>query len=233
MISETDIQTHSKEKGTLEIKPFSELCLMDNYMFDVATLDIETCKSIIEIALHIRIKEIRWKENQKPLPGPPGKRGVRLDFIVVDEEGNWYDVEMQARDVGNLPKRTRFYRARQDSPLLNQGEKGFDKLPPMYIIFICDFDLFGYGKYRYTFQNRCREVEGLLLKDEVTTVFLNTQGNNPEEVEPELVEFLRLVKDNTGKETNEYRDNRVRMMYDKIKRLKTIAEMEVDYMASS
>ncbi|MCD8327271.1 MAG: hypothetical protein LUC90_11530 [Lachnospiraceae bacterium] len=103
----------------------------------------------------------------------------------------------------------------------------------MYIIFICDFDLFGYGKYRYTFQNTCREVERLVLPDEVSTVFLNTQGSNPEEVEPELVEFLKFLKDNTGKNTNEYNDNRVRKTYDKIKRLKTIAEMEVDYMASS
>ncbi|MCD7739001.1 MAG: Rpn family recombination-promoting nuclease/putative transposase, partial [Lachnospiraceae bacterium] len=232
MKQEQDILTPAKEKAKRGIKPFSELCMMDNYLFSVATMDLETCKSIIEIALHIRIKEIRFKEGEKVLPGPPGKRGVRLDFVAIDGEGRLFDVEMQAHNRGNLQKRTRFYKAKRDSPLLNQGEIGFEKLPRTYIIFICDFDLFGQGRYRYTFRNHCEEDLNLVLQDEVCTVFLNTQGTNPEEVEPELVEFMKFVRDNAGESANEYTDERIRRMYDKVKHLRRVARMEEDYMES-
>ncbi|MFR8473266.1 MAG: hypothetical protein ACLVB2_10960, partial [Clostridium fessum] len=38
------------------IKPLRELNLIDDYMFDVATMDLETCKAIIELSLNIRIQ---------------------------------------------------------------------------------------------------------------------------------------------------------------------------------
>ncbi len=232
MNSETVIHATTKEKAGKEPKPFSELCLMDNYMFGVATRDIQTCKSIIEIALGIHIQEIRWKEGEKEQPGPRGKRGVRLDFIVIDDEGRFFDVEMQRKRVKDLPRRTRFYKARNDSPLLNQGEQGFEKLPDSYIIFICDFDLFGLGKYRYTFRNRCEEVPELILEDGMCTVFLNAKGTNDMEVEPELVEFMKFVRDNTCFDASDYTDERIKKMYQKVQDLKRIGAMEDGYMAS-
>lgn len=96
----------------------------------------------------------------------PGKRGIRMDFYVEEEDGRIFDVEMQKRNIGNIPKRTRFYQALLDAPLLTSGEKGFDNLNPTYIVIICGFDLYGLGKYRYTFENQCREVLGLPLGDE-------------------------------------------------------------------
>lgn len=228
---ETDRQElpHTKER---KIKPFQELNLMDDYMFDLATLDIETCKDIVELSLHIRIREIRWKEGQKVIHNLPGKRGIRLDFYVEDIDGVIFNVEMQIKNVGNLPKRTRFYRALIDSPLLKSGEKEFDHLPPTYIIFICGFDAFGYGKYRYTFQSMCREEPGLTLGDECTTVFLNTRGTNKEEVEPELIDFLHFVEKSTKDVAESSEDERIHNMYKRIESLKKTVEMEMDYMTA-
>lgn len=84
-------------------------------MFDIATMDLEICRSIIELSLNIRIREIRWKEGQKVLHNLPGKRGVRLDFYVEDMEGTIYNVEMQRRSHPALGKRTRFYSALMDA----------------------------------------------------------------------------------------------------------------------
>lgn len=39
------------EKATSDINPFSELNLIDDYMFDIATMDLEICRSIIELSL--------------------------------------------------------------------------------------------------------------------------------------------------------------------------------------
>ncbi len=211
-------------------KPFADLNLIDDFLFDVATVDLETCKDIIELSLNIRIREIRWKEGQKVVHNVPGCRGIRLDFYVIDETGHLYDVEMQARNTGNIPKRTRFYKALLDAPLLKSGEAGFDRLPTACIIFICGFDLFGYGKYRYTFDNRCREVPELTLEDGLYTVFLNTEGNNEDEVEPALVEFLKFVRNSSQAIAASCADSRVRRLGGKIARLKSRAELEAEYM---
>lgn len=75
-------------------KSFGELDLVDDYMFDVVTEDLESCKLILELAMGIHIKEIRWRENQKVIHNRPGKRGARLDFYVETEEGTVYDLEL-------------------------------------------------------------------------------------------------------------------------------------------
>ena len=137
--------------------PLEHMNLMDDFLFDVATVDLETCKIIIELSLGIKIREIRWKEGQKVVHNIPGNRGIRMDFYVEDSEGQVFDVEMQKRNEGNIPKRTRFYQALIDAPMLKSGERGFDNLKPAYIIVICGFDQYGFGKYRYTFENRCKE----------------------------------------------------------------------------
>ena len=212
------------------IKPFSELNLIDDFMFNIATMDLELCKDIVELSLNIKIREIRWKEGQKVIYNIPGKRGIRLDFYIVDENGKVYDVEMQASNKGNIPKRTRYYKALLDSPMLKSGEEGFDALPVTYVIFICGFDLFGYGKYRYTFENRCREVPELVLPDELHTVILNTRGTNETEVESSLVDFLKFVENSSQKPENNPEDRRIRRIYEKVSVLKGRIELEAEYM---
>lgn len=146
--------------------PLQKLNLMDDFLFDAATVDLGTCKIIIELSLGITIRNIVWKEGQKVIHNLPGNRGIRLDFYVEDDQGQVFDVEMQKRNEGNIPKRTRFYQALIDAPMLKSGERGFDGLKPAYIVVICGFDLFGYGLYRYTFDNRCKEVPDLVMGDE-------------------------------------------------------------------
>lgn len=217
-------------KATSDIKPFSELNLIDDYMFDIATMDLEICRSIIELSLNIRIREIRWKEGQKVLHNLPGKRGVRLDFYVEDMEGTIYNVEMQRRSHPALGKRTRFYSALMDAPLLKQGEKGFDRLPRTFLIFICGFDLFDAGKYRYTFQQTCTEIPNLILGDERQIIFLNTKGKNKKEVEPQLVQFLDFIQNSSGDHIQATTDPRIVNMYHHLETLKQRADMEADYM---
>jgi predicted transposase/invertase (TIGR01784 family) len=156
------------------MEALQKLNLADDFLFDVATVDLDVCKTILELSMNIKIREIRWKEGQKVVHNLPGKRGIRMDFYVEDETGKIYDVEMQKRNEGNIPKRTRFYQALMDAPLLKSGEKGFDNLNATCIVMICTFDLFGHGKYRYTFENQCKEVPGLNLGDESTKIILNT-----------------------------------------------------------
>ena len=57
------------------LAPLQKLNLMDDFLFDAATGDLETCRIIIELSLGIRIRNIAWKEGQKVIRNLPGNRG--------------------------------------------------------------------------------------------------------------------------------------------------------------
>lgn len=217
-------------KNGNQIKPLRELNLLDDFLFDAATVDLETCRIILELSLGFPVRSIRWKEGQKVIHNLPGKRGIRMDFYVEDADGKIYDVEMQKRNYGNIPKRTRFYQALQDAPLLERGEEGFDNLNPLYIIVICGFDLFGKGKYRYTFQNLCKEDMDLELGDESTKIFLNTKGKNDKETEQSLIDFLHYIEKSSEENLPENCDERLKHLHKTVQRIKASEQMEVSYM---
>lgn len=71
-----------KNQGEKKGRTLKDLNLMDDFLFDVATEDLETCKTIIEFATGKRLKSLRWKEGQKVIHNLPGKRGIRMDFVA-------------------------------------------------------------------------------------------------------------------------------------------------------
>ena len=114
----TDKQLNMQMMSREEIlAPLKKMNLIDDFLFDVATSDLENCKIIIELSLEIQLKGLRWKEGHRVIHNLPGKRGIRMDFCAEDLNGNIFDVEMQKENEGNLPKRTRFYQAMQDAPI--------------------------------------------------------------------------------------------------------------------
>ena len=213
-----------------ESKTLQELNLTDDFLFDVATEELENCKAIIELTTGLRLKSLKWKSGQKVIHNLPGKRGVRLDFIAESEDGRIFDVEMQNRNEVNIPKRTRFYQALIDAPILKSGERGFDKMNPLYIIIICNYDPYGKKKYCYTFDNQCKEVPGLRLGDEVTKLLLSTKGENKEEVSKELVDFLHYVTESNENGLPDECDERLKRLHESIREIKASADMEVEYM---
>ena len=78
-------------------KPLKEMNLTDDFLFDVATAELENCKTIIELSTGLRLKSLKWKEGQKVIHNIPGKRGIRMDFVAESEDGRVFDVEMQNR----------------------------------------------------------------------------------------------------------------------------------------
>ena len=225
MVKNENFIMQAKESKTLQ-----ELNLTDDFLFDVATEELENCKAIIELTTGLRLKSLKWKSGQKVIHNLPGKRGVRLDFIAESEDGRIFDVEMQNRNEGNIPKRTRFYQALIDAPILKSGERGFDKMNPLYIIIICNYDPYGKKKYCYTFDNQCKEVPRLRLGDEVTKLLLSTRGENKEEVSKELVGFLHYVTESNENGLPDECDERLKRLHESIREIKASADMEVEYM---
>ena len=135
---------------------------------------------------------------------------------------------MQNKNENNLPKRSRYYQSELDVTSLKPGET-YNDLKPNYIIFICTFDPFGKGLYRYTFENRCLETD-MALGDETQKIFFSTKGNNPEDISEELAAFLEYVENSTDQCAAKTQSETVHKIHNKIKELKKHREMGVKYM---
>ncbi|MCD8148435.1 MAG: Rpn family recombination-promoting nuclease/putative transposase [Clostridiales bacterium] len=122
------------------------------------------------------------------------KRFVKLDVWAQDVDDVIYDTEVQKKNTGNLPKRSRYYQSVIDSKLLKPGVIDFNELNDVFIIIIAPFDLFGEERYVYTFSMQCEEVDGLMLHDGATRIFLNTHGMDDENITPELKELLYFLE---------------------------------------
>ena len=109
------------------------------------------------------------------------------------------------------------------------SEAKYEKLPNTYVIFICDFDPFAEEKYRYSFQNVCKET-GKNLGDGAETIFLNTRGKNPDEVSEELVSFLEFVRAGQDGNSEVFEDTYVTRLQNTIRQIKENRGKERQYM---
>lgn len=129
-------------------------------------------------------------ETQKAIAEAFNRRGVRLD-AYLDDGKTIYNIEMQTTRLPALPQRARLYQAQLDINQLQRGQQ-YDELRPTFIIFICTFDPFGRGQYRYSFRNMCEEAPGLVLADGAHKLFFSTVGTKGE-ISDELRQVLTYI----------------------------------------
>lgn len=208
-------------------KKFRDLDLKDAFLFAAAMQDPEICRMVLEIILGKTIPEVKV-HTEHSLLFSSDLRSVRLDVYANDTMEVTYNVEMQNDEKGELPKRSRFYQAEMDAAALKPGSR-FKDLKPSYIIFICTFDPFWDGLYRYTFENRCLERD-FELGDGTCKIFLNTRGTNDNEVPEILVNFLHYVEDSSDAYVERTTDFQIGKLHNKICNLKKSREWEAGYM---
>ena len=209
-------------------KRLKELTIKDNFMFGAVMMDEENCKGLLERVLEIPIERVEVSK-EKSIVYHPEYKGVRLDVYAKDENQTRYNVEMQVDRKVALGKRCRYYQSQMDMEMLLIGEE-YIELPNTYVIFICDFDPFGQGKYRYTFRTTCQESENVDLEDGRIAVFLNTHGRNEDEVPGELVTFLQYMKEDLEGSEKEFHDPYVEQLQKFIRKVKENREMEERFM---
>ncbi len=205
-----------------------ELTIKDNFMFGAVMMDEDNCKGLLERVLQIKIDHVEISR-EKSIVYHPEYKGVRLDVYAKDENQTRYNVEMQVEKKPALGKRSRYYQSQMDMEMLLAGED-YAELPNTYVIFICDFDPFGKGKYRYTFRARCEESSKADLEDGRTVVFLSTCGKNESEVPKELVTFLKYVKEDLAGSEKEFHDPYVERLQKFVRNVKENREMEERFM---
>ena len=209
-------------------KQLKELTIKDNFMFGAVMMDEENCKGLLERVLQIPIDHVEISR-EKSIVYHPEYKGVRLDVYAKDENQTRYNVEMQVQKKPALGKRSRYYQSQMDMEMLLAGED-YAELPNTYVIFICDFDPFGEGKYQYTFQIACRESSKVDLEDGRTIVFLSTYGKNEGEVPKELVTLLHYIREDVDGSEREYHDSYVERLQRFIREVKSNREMEERFM---
>ena len=117
-------QQDDKIKEKQMSKKYEELDFTDNFFFcKILMNNKDLCIELLELILQIKIKDIVYMAEQKPIEITVDARGIRLDVYVEDEKETVYDIEMQPTLKSNLPKRSRYYQGMINS-LTICGEKG-------------------------------------------------------------------------------------------------------------
>ena len=152
-------------------KKLKDLNLMDDFLFQAVMTYPDIGKlfaqRILELIFHRQFQNLTIVA-QKVYGGmDTDLRGARLDLYVEENDctkmdaaydDSIYDLEPDRNNrvsmVKAFPKRARFYHATIDRHILKSGEE-FDNLKNVYVIFLCNYDPFGYDRMQYTIKNMC------------------------------------------------------------------------------
>ena len=173
--------------------------ISSDFIFKLVFNHKQLAKKLIEKILGISIATLTVLQSEKfVLNGKKDGKAVRLDIFAKDDEGRGYDIEMQSSNDPNdpLPLRARYYVSMLDQEAINKGEL-YRELKQTFVIFICNFALFGGKRRMYTFNFRCNEDTSIKLNDNSTIVFLCSKGKSNSGVDKDIVSFLDYINDDS------------------------------------
>ena len=227
----------------MQRRKLEELNLMDDFLFNAVLTHPETGEKFIHKILKLlferEFKNLKLSAQKVYAGMNTDLRGARLDVCIegdyIDIEGSEipsvYDVEPdqnnKVKDVAAFPKRSRFYHAMIDSRSLKTGED-FGKLKQVYVIFICNYDPFGYDRVLYTIKNRCLEEPEMDYDDGAETLVLYTKGKKGT-ISEELRQFLNYMENTDQKNAVNEELQDIQRMVDVVKR---DGEVSLRYMKS-
>ena len=223
-------------------RKLEELNLLDDFLFNAMLtypkLGEEFTRKILKCLFGREFRKLRVIAQKSYGGMNTDLRGARLDVYVeeadsaaIDAENvpSVYDLEPDQNDKEKLiavfPKRVRFYHAIIDSRSLKSGED-FGKLKNVYVIFICNYDPFGYDRVKYTIRNMCEEELGMPYEDGAKTIVLNTKGTKGE-ISKELRELLQYMEHTTP--DNAVNDT-LKELQEMVEQVKRDGEVSLSYM---
>ena len=172
--------------------------IANNFIFyKVMHNNPDICKELLEILLQIQIDHIEM-QTEETIEIDYGKKGVILDVYAVGAS-KAFNLEMQATDTGELPKRSRYYQGILDVQELNSGDD-YKDLKDSYVIFICVPDIFNKGLAKYTFENLCLEDTEIKLNDRAYKYFFIAKNYDKITNEKQKA-FLKLVSSNESSDS--------------------------------
>ena len=124
----------------------------------------------------LNVIKVITQDSYKNLHG----RSIRIDVLAVDEDGVYYNIEIQRSDKGGSPKRARYHSGIIDAAVTEPGED-FDKLPEQYIIFITERDIPGRGMAVYEYVYTEKQL-GIPLGDGTHILYVNNEFRDDSDI---------------------------------------------------
>ena len=217
----------------MQRRKLEELNLLDDFLFHAMLAYPDTgeafIRKLLETLFDRKFPHLKIRAQESFVGVNTDLRGARLD-VYIEEDGSVqingeeipavYDVEPdhnhKAAEIKAFPKRARFYHAMIDRRSLKAGEH-FGKMKKVYVIFICDYDPFGYDRVLYTIKNRCLEEPTMPYEDDAETWVLYTRGKkgNISESLRQLLSYMENTNQNNAI-NEDLRD--IQQMVDQVKR---------------
>ena len=217
----------------MQRRKLEELNLLDDFLFNAMLAYPDTgeafIRKLLETLFDRKFPHLKIRAQESFAGVNTDLRGARLD-VYIEEDGSVqingdeiptvYDVEPdhnhKSAEIKAFPKRARFYHAMIDRRSLKAGED-FGKMKKVYVIFICDYDPFGYDRVLYTIKNRCLEEPTMPYEDDAETWVLYTRGKkgNISESLRQLLSYMENTNQNNAI-NEDLRD--IQQMVDQVKR---------------
>ena len=217
----------------MQRRKLEELNLLDDFLFHAMLAYPDTgeafIRKLLETLFDRKFPHLKIRAQESFAGVNTDFHGARLD-VYIEEDGSAqingdeiptvYDVEPDHNhknaEIKAFPKRARFYHAMIDRRSLKAGEH-FGKMKKVYVIFICDYDPFGYDRVLYTIKNRCLEEPTMPYEDDAETWVLYTRGKkgNISESLRQLLSYMENTNQNNAI-NEDLRD--IQQMVDQVKR---------------
>ena len=173
------------------IKKFT--LMSDTFMRNVFK-HIECVEYVLQVIMDKKDLHVVESVVQKDYKNLQGRSAI-LDCVARDVEDKRYDVEVQQKNEGASPKRSRYHSGLVDMNTLEAGHD-FDELPDSYVIFITRGDVLGLGLPVGHIDRKIEEVDQA-FEDGSHIVYVNAAMQN------EKTELGRLMHDFHCKDASE------------------------------
>ena len=181
-----------ENQTTIKFKRWEDLDITDDFIFTRVMRNKRLCRTLLEMILKVKVGKIKFLTSHHAIQIDPNAKGIIMDVYLKDEN-KVINVEMQASNHGDLPRRARYYQAAADIDTTPKGSQ-YSDLKQNYVIFICTFDPFDKNFPRYTFQYSCDEEPQLKLKDGSLRIFLNTATEELNNLDQKLQAFYHYIQ---------------------------------------
>ena len=186
-----------ENQTTTKFKCWEDLDITDDFIFSRVMRNKRLCRTLLEMILKVKVGKIKFLTSHHAIQIDPNAKGIIMDVYLKDEN-KVINVEMQASNHGDLPRRARYYQAAADIDTTPKGSQ-YSDLKQNYVIFICTFDPFLKGKPIYSFQNYCVNYGvPIPLADGTEKIFLNTTAKDLTNLDGELRLFYDYIKERTA-----------------------------------
>ena len=158
------------------------------------------CRTLLEMILKVKVGKIKFLTSHHAIQIDPNAKGIIMDVYLKDEN-KVINVEMQASNHGDLPRRARYYQAAADIDTTPKGSE-YKDLKQNYVVFICTFDPFHKGMPIYNFKNYCiNHEEPIPLEDGTEKIFLNTAAKDLSNLDLDLRLFYDYINGKVAQTT--------------------------------